>query len=173
MLKNIYLENFKCFDEIHLELSKLNVLSGINSMGKSTIIQSLLLLRKAYENNSINEYLQLNGELVNLGTGYDVLNRNSNNETIKFSINYNNEFFSWEYQYEKDSSIQKVKNNPTILPDILSNINLFSDRFEYISADRIGPRRYYEVDDSVQSINRIGYRGEYFPDYLQKINMKM
>ena len=40
MLKNIYLENFKCFDEIHLELSKLNVLSGINSMGKSTIIQS-------------------------------------------------------------------------------------------------------------------------------------
>lgn len=168
MLKNIYLENFKCFDEIHLELTNLNVLSGINSMGKSTIIQSLLLLRQAYENNSINEHLQLNGELVNLGTGYDVLNRNSNNETIKFSINYNNEFFSWEYQYEKDSSIQKVKNNPTILPDTLSNINLFSDRFDYISADRIGPRRYYEAGDSVQSINRIGYRGEYFPYYLQK-----
>ena len=168
MLKDIYLENFKCFDEIHLELSKLNVLSGINSMGKSTIIQSLLLLRQAYENNSINEYLQLNGELVNLGTGYDVLNRNSNNETIKFSINYNNEFFIWEYQYEKDSFIQKVKNNPTILPDTLSNKNLFSDRFEYIFANRIGPRRYYETDDSAQSINRIGYRGEYFPGYLQK-----
>ena len=97
-----------------------------------------------------------------------MLNRNSNNETIKFSINYSNKFFSWEYQYEKDSSIQKVKNNPTILPDTLSNINLFSDRFEYISADRIGPRRYYEADDSAQSIKRIGYRGEYFPDYLQK-----
>lgn len=38
MLYAIYLENFKCFDKIHLELSKLNVLSGVNNMGKSTII---------------------------------------------------------------------------------------------------------------------------------------
>ena len=56
MLKDIYLENFKCFDKIHIELSNLNVLSGINSMGKSTIIQSLLLLRQAYENNRIDKY---------------------------------------------------------------------------------------------------------------------
>ena len=168
MLKDIYLENFKCFEKIHIELSKLNVLSGINSMGKSTIIQSLLLLRQAYENNSIDKYLQLNGELINLGTGYDVLNRNSNNEKIKIGIKDDCNLFEWECQYEKDSPIQEVINKHDIQIDKLKNVNIFSNRFEYISADRIGPRRYYEAYDSAKRINKIGYRGEYFPNYLEK-----
>lgn len=168
MLKEIYLENFKCFEGIHIELSKLNVLSGINNMGKSTVIQSLLLLRQAYENNCIDKYLQLNGELINLGTGYDVLNRNSNDETIKIKLNYNNELFEWEYQYKKDSSIQNLKNSQNIREDALHNINIFSDGFEYVSADRIGPRRYYEAYDSAKSMDKLGYRGEHFPNYLEK-----
>lgn len=168
MLKNIYIENFKCFKKIHLELSKLNVLSGINSMGKSTIIQSLLLIRQAYENNCIDKYLQLNGDLISLGTGYDVLNRNSNDEFIKFAIDYDDKLFNWVYTYEKDSSIQKLKNNEVFPLENFKKMNIFSDKFEYISADRIGPRRYYMADDSDRSVNRIGYRGEYFPNYLQK-----
>ena len=168
MLKDIYLENFKCFDKIHIELLKLNVLSGINSMGKSTVIQSLLLLRQAYENNSIDKYLQLNGELINLGTGYDVLNRNSNDETIKITLKYDDKLFEWKYQYEKDSSIQNLKNNQNIQIDALRDMNIFSGGFEYISADRIGPRRYYEAYNSAKSMDKLGYRGEYFPNYLEK-----
>ena len=172
MLNAIYLENFKCFDKIHLELSKLNVLSGVNNMGKSTIIQSLLLLRQAYDNNNINECLQLNGELLNLGTGHDVLNRYSNDDTIKFSINYNNECLTWEYQYEKNNPNLKLK-NPLPMQNELSNINIFSDKFEYISADRLGPRRYYKENYSANTINRMGYRGEYFPIYLQENKYKV
>lgn len=33
------MEFFKCFEHIDIEFSNLNLLSGINSMGKSTLIQ--------------------------------------------------------------------------------------------------------------------------------------
>ena len=39
MIKKIELKNFKCFESLELPLGNLNLLSGINSMGKSTIIQ--------------------------------------------------------------------------------------------------------------------------------------
>ena len=35
MIRKIKAENFKCFEHVSLELSGLNLLSGINSMGKS------------------------------------------------------------------------------------------------------------------------------------------
>lgn len=53
MLHKIKLTNFKCFPSVELSFRELNVFSGVNSMGKSTVIQSLLLLRQTYENNEI------------------------------------------------------------------------------------------------------------------------
>ena len=50
MIKKIFLSNFKCFEELDSELGNLTLLSGINSMGKSTVMQALLLLRNSYEN---------------------------------------------------------------------------------------------------------------------------
>lgn len=167
MLEDIYLGNFKCFKDVHIELSVLNVLSGINSMGKSTTIQSILLLKQAYEMNSIDKYLPLNGDLISLGTGSDVLYRNSDKEEIKIAIKENGRMFEWVYAYLKDEPIQKLINKNIDL-DELKNINIFSDGFEYISADRIGPRRFYDSYDYTKNKDKIGYRGEYFPIYLEK-----
>ena len=47
MIKELKINNFKCFEELYVEMAELNVFAGINSMGKSTTIQTLLLLRQA------------------------------------------------------------------------------------------------------------------------------
>lgn len=39
MIDRLKVKNFKCFENLELELSNLNVFCGINSMGKSTVIQ--------------------------------------------------------------------------------------------------------------------------------------
>ncbi|WP_367187090.1 AAA family ATPase [Mucilaginibacter sp.] len=36
------LKNFKCFDELEIELGKITLLTGANSRGKSSLIYSLL-----------------------------------------------------------------------------------------------------------------------------------
>ena len=59
MLRNIKLTNFKCFEELDLACTSLNLLCGLNGMGKSSVIQALLVLHQSYETKDL-----LNGRLV-------------------------------------------------------------------------------------------------------------
>lgn len=49
MFKNLKLRNYKCFSECEWNLEKLTLFSGINSGGKSSVIQGLLLCAEANE----------------------------------------------------------------------------------------------------------------------------
>ena len=53
MLDSLQLTNFKGFKEQTIPLRPLTMLSGINSMGKSTILQALALLRQSYHQGMI------------------------------------------------------------------------------------------------------------------------
>lgn len=44
MLKKLGIEGFKCFDKKMLSFGNLTLLTGVNSAGKSSTIQALLLL---------------------------------------------------------------------------------------------------------------------------------
>ena len=70
MIEHLHIKDFKCFEDLNVELSNLNVFSGINSMGKSSAIQALLLLRQSFEMGAIEKGLHLNGPLAQIGTGY-------------------------------------------------------------------------------------------------------
>lgn len=74
MLKSISLENYKCFDKLdNLEIAPLTVLCGVNSSGKSSILKSLLMLKQSYEDNSVSNYILLNGKFIDNGTFKEVL----------------------------------------------------------------------------------------------------
>ena len=49
MLRNIALTNFKCFEHLDLECTPLNLLCGLNGMGKSSVIQALLVLQQSFD----------------------------------------------------------------------------------------------------------------------------
>ena len=44
MFTQIKIRNFKCFDSLSLRLEPLTLLTGFNAAGKSTTLQSLLLV---------------------------------------------------------------------------------------------------------------------------------
>ena len=73
MIKNISLKNFKCFEKLNVGCRELNLFTGVNGMGKSTLIQALLLLRQTYEKYNSSDWhrLVLNGHYTNLGTMKD------------------------------------------------------------------------------------------------------
>jgi predicted ATPase len=96
MLKNWRIKNFKSFgNQPDLSLAAINVLAGANSSGKSSIIQSILLLKQTLQYGSNNRSIALNGPLLRLGAFEDVLNYQSQNETIElgFEIQLNDEDF--------------------------------------------------------------------------------
>ena len=59
MIKKLTIENFKILLKNEFELKNLNILTGINGMGKSSLVQSLLLLRQSFINDKINELMSL------------------------------------------------------------------------------------------------------------------
>jgi len=75
MLTKIELKNFKCFkDKIQFPLTQINLLTGINGRGKSTLLQALLLMRQSIEHSEVTTQILLNGSCVRLGNFVDVRN---------------------------------------------------------------------------------------------------
>lgn len=88
MLKSISLKNYKCFENLNnLEIAPLTVLCGINSSGKSSIINSLLMLKQSYESNSTSNNMKLNGAYIKSGTFEDI-SKNKTTLPISFDTVY-------------------------------------------------------------------------------------
>jgi AAA15 family ATPase/GTPase len=73
MLKELHIQNFKSHQKTSLILRGVNVLCGQNGMGKSSVIQSLLLLKQTYDNNQLDKVLNLNKPMCYIGTAKDAL----------------------------------------------------------------------------------------------------
>ncbi|MEP6829561.1 MAG: DUF3696 domain-containing protein [Rhizomicrobium sp.] len=87
MFKSWRLKNFKSFgDQPDLKLSSINVLAGANSSGKSSIIQSILLLKQTIQYGSEDRSVALNGPLLRLGNFEDVLNHGSEDGSIEIGF---------------------------------------------------------------------------------------
>jgi predicted ATPase len=85
MLRKWSLTNFKSFKgKTEIDLAPITVLAGANSSGKSTIIQSLLLLKQTLQYVPVTRALGLNGPLLKLGKFDDIKNISSSADTIEF-----------------------------------------------------------------------------------------
>jgi hypothetical protein len=86
MLKRWSIDNFKSFcDKTDLDFSAINVFAGANNSGKSTIIQSILLLKQTLQYAPANRPIALNGPLLKLGRFDDIKNRDGKAPYIGFS----------------------------------------------------------------------------------------
>ena len=76
MLTQTHLTNFKCFDEKRcFELSKINLFTGLNGRGKSSVLQSILLLsQSATTHNSFRALLISSNRGIKLGEFGDIQN---------------------------------------------------------------------------------------------------
>src|SRR5271165_1913390 len=74
MIRSLSLTNFKGFESLRdLEIKPVTVLCGTNSSGKSSILQSIMLLKQTLESQMPNQHLLLNGRLVHLGPFEEVI----------------------------------------------------------------------------------------------------
>ena len=86
MLKQIKLEQFKCFRKLNLPLAPITLLTGTNAAGKSTIIQAIALLNQSILEALNGTHLVLNGFNLSLGTAGDILNKVSGQRNIKLGM---------------------------------------------------------------------------------------
>jgi len=167
MLTQIKLTHFKCFkEETSFPLSQLNLLTGINGRGKSTLLQSLLLMRQSVEHNKKRTQIFLNGHCVNLGNFNDVRNSStSRKESIIFEYDFSQEKLNTKY-YLVENIEDNMSANIDKTKSIQNNSFDFS-KIHYISADRFGPQEFYLKSNST-TFHNVGTKGELTANILNK-----
>lgn len=87
MFTNLSLERFKCFaQKQNIPLSQITLLYGLNGRGKSSVIQSLLLLAQSMRKNNSVEPLYFIEDLINLGKYADVLNSDALDNSFSIGL---------------------------------------------------------------------------------------
>ncbi|MVA27829.1 DUF3696 domain-containing protein [Agrobacterium vitis] len=87
MIKKWNIKNFKSFrNPPELKFNSINILAGANSSGKSSIIQSILLLKQTIQYGAPDRSLALNGPLLRMGEFSDVRNFDAENETLSIAF---------------------------------------------------------------------------------------
>lgn len=155
MIKNLTLRNFKAHLNTELELKNLNILSGINGVGKSSVFQALLLLRQSYLNNVLNTGLQLNKPLCDIGFISDALYQYGEDDIIKFIIDSDEcGEQAWSFKPETNNANKNFIPLISDVPTISADLSIFSDKFQYLSAARLSPRETYPLDSNAVETKR-------------------
>lgn len=168
MIDFINIKNFKTLLDASFPLGALNLFSGLNGMGKSTLVQSLLLLRQSHERNVLmTKGLLLNGDYVEIGTGKDALSSFSENEEIIFTIKWSEltEVSRFEFDYKHDSDLMPL--HKAECHGSIDSLSLFNSNFQYLSADRLGPQSHHQLSDfHIRDLKSLGYHGEYTVHFI-------
>jgi predicted ATPase len=87
MLKSWSIENFKpIVNSGELRLAPVTVLAGRNSSGKSSLLQSILMIAQTLSSRILDRALLPSGPIVQLGTFEDILSEQTNSRTLLVSF---------------------------------------------------------------------------------------
>ncbi|KAF0213618.1 MAG: hypothetical protein FD139_2152 [Methylocystaceae bacterium] len=182
MIEQLHLKNFKCFADQALRIANFTLLAGLNGTGKSTVIQSLLLLRQSFRSGALSEgHFLFGGDLVDLGTPTDVLYERASDDEISISLRMQGVESAALFKATVTQDRKNALLNPsdargaanTVLLDQHSALlsgealqPLFS-MFHYLHAERNGPRKFLPMARG-QTDSDLGVRGEYVLDALDR-----
>jgi len=180
LLSDIKIQNFKCFQEKEIHLNQLTILAGANAVGKSTLIQSLLLIRQTYDILSHEKKISpkknpsfsilLNGPYnLNLGNSAQVIASNASSNEITFTLNSETISYPIKYGVSKNEPeiVINYNNNENYTNEIeSSNLTIFNRGFYYLNAERLGPRIVQNIES--QDFDNTGAQGEFTGYILSK-----
>lgn len=183
-IDRVKVKNFKSLVDIDLKLKNLTIITGVNSSGKSSFIQSLLLFKENIDHISFavnfKKYignpqkfalkdipkmqLSFNGNYINMDDGKMLLSQESSSDLMVFEIANTEQML--EISINKDMDIEHNENsNFEILQAFQDN------NFDYLSTDRIAPSLMFPFSKNINN-NSIGIRGEYTTHFLAEYRHK-
>lgn len=167
MIKNIKLKNFKVFEDENIELAPLTLITGINGMGKSSVIQALLLLKQSYEIGylELKNQVDLSNDYIDLESAESLCYTMAQNKTVDIGFTLDNgDFHQWSINASDPK--QKILDCHYTGNGNLANIPLFKEDFIFLEAERWGPRSVYGKKESRNFNTKLGIQGELTPAYL-------
>jgi len=113
-IHRLALKNFKCFKEVDVSFSKITLLTGENSSGKSSLIYGILapLQSVSSDGNSFPLYLSLNGNYVSMGGFEEVSFNHSLKNNLGIDLNFT--FGGRTYEFKTSWCFDLIRNSPRL-----------------------------------------------------------
>ena len=187
MIENLTIKNYKCFLSTSIKLNRITILAGTNAVGKSSLIQVLLLIRQTIDkfnlttkyrdktdyNNAINDFqnfcIRLNDVYnLNLGDSSQILSSDAISNEITFIINdHNSSKKQIDYFVSRDNPelVLRLKNLKGF-NKLDNDLSICKTQFHYLTAERLGPRVLQQMIN--QDFDNVGCQGEYTGYVLAK-----
>ncbi|MGB0931300.1 MAG: DUF3696 domain-containing protein [Chitinophagales bacterium] len=153
----IKIEGYKCFLEQTIPLKNLTVLAGGNSVGKSSVIQAILLMRNAFEKqDNYSKRIPLNGDYrLSLGDSVKIVSKKYIESFINFTLSSNGSSVNIKLGF--------IEGNPEVylkLDEFLiqNEPPITQPNFHYLHAERLGPRPLYDIGVLERNV---GWQGEF------------
>lgn len=197
MITELSLKNFKCFQDLEsICFGKINLFTGSNGRGKSTFLQSLLLIAQSMDDEKRLNHIELNGKFLELGTFDDICCRYSKDEESKVTVAFRTSdseenhiiiTFTRDEDKQRWAKLVKLSSSGKELVEetgsatgegpkgdvrvlgVTSTISGLTQLHNvyFISADRRGPIDYIKKNDNGDD-RQIGIHGEYLINSLAR-----
>lgn len=179
MFNEIKIKNFKSLKELDVNFKNLTLFTGINSSGKFSTLQALLLLKQNFQIygsmiktfelpmetlKNIFQKLSINGEYLDLGLGKNILYDKAEDDILELNLKLN------DGQVNFKSNIRESKDEESINCEMSYSDNIeelfLQSNFTYLSADRIVPQSSYKYSKENVLRRNLGKNGEYTIHFL-------
>jgi predicted ATPase len=165
MMRQLQIRGFKRFSEHSFDLRPMSILAGMNGTGKTSVIHALLLAREAWRRRD--DVVELNGPFgLELGGFEDVLNHQTVDSFSITLVADGSVDEAWHFT-KGDTDLYA-----TVAQPVATGAGPFVDRprsFQYLSAERLGPRITQGSAALPPSILEVGCRGEYCAQVLDTL----
>lgn len=133
MIDSLYIKGLKSIDEQELGLKPLTIVTGLNSTGKSTLMQSVLLVSRFCSENGRRFLSELN-------TRFEIL-RNKYKKADKIIVEIKGEGI--------DNSLYIMQDAMGCEKKLYNSSPSVEDNFFYLSANRIGPENLATISNEI------------------------
>lgn len=177
-IDGVKIKNFKSLKDVDIELNNLTLITGINSSGKSSFIQSLLFFKQNVNNilladlgdkfnketnreNYPKVTANFNGKYLNLGNTNLLLSQEVSSKEIIFEINCKKEKAKIAINNQLEISCHKGFSHEIL--------DIFRDdkfNFNYLNTDRDQPKNTFDFSQNEINNHSVGLNGEYTAHYL-------
>ena len=170
MITGATIAGFKRFASERFEMAPLTILTGINGSGKTSLLQTLLLVAEA--SRSASSTLSLNGPFgLELGTAEDVLNWQSASPIRLALESAGRPSSEWAFAVPVDEALYlEIASRPSDLPKALAGA---PRAFTYLSAERLGPRGFTAASPLPETELEVGVQGEYCAHVLSVLGDRL
>jgi predicted ATPase len=183
MIDSLSVKGFKSLLDVSLDMRQLTILVGGNASGKSSALQTLLLLRQSCGADGHVKELQLSGPLFEAGTADDVLHplaaMQGDDRVVSIMLRESDaqasaaREFKYRFRYARESAesghrlLDSFGNIAMEIPAALQPEREGLE-FGYICAERLGPRVSYPLPSSGSIAGPVGKCGEYTTAHLAR-----